>query len=86
MTDLHVTAVGVLAAVITTASWMPQVIRTWRRRSARDFSWVYLALFATGTTLWLVYGILRRDAAVIGANGVTVLLVLGIAWIKGREL
>lgn len=85
MSPLLITIVGVSAAVITTSSWLPQVLLTWRTRRARDFSWTYLALFLTGTSLWLFYGLLRKDNAVIGANGVTWLLVISIGWVKWRD-
>lgn len=79
------TVIGALAAVGTTAAWLPQVVKTWRSRSAEDFSWTYLAMFSTGVALWLVYGFLRKDGVVIGANAVTLLLVLTVLFVKMRE-
>lgn len=55
--------VGLLAAVLTTGSWIPQLLRVWRTRSSDDLSWGYLATFTSGLVLWLVYGISRRDPA-----------------------
>ena len=77
--------VGIVAAILTTAAWLPQVFKTWHTRSARDFSWGYLAMFATGVALWAVYGALRRDLAVFGANIVTIVLVIGVIVVKLRE-
>ena len=85
MTEGWMNVVGGAAALLTTGSWLPQVVKTWRSRSARDFSWSYLAMFATGVTLWFVYGLLRRDPVIVAANGITVLLVLSIALVKWRE-
>jgi MtN3 and saliva related transmembrane protein len=79
------TVVGAIAAVGTTAAWLPQVMKTWRSRKAADFSWSYLAMFSTGVSLWLVYGILRKDAVIIAANGTTLLLVLTVVFVKARE-
>lgn len=78
-------AVGFGAAIGTTAAWFPQVIRTWNTRSARDFSWGYLALFVMGVFLWTMYGVLRRDVVVIVANGITLLLVISVGFVKARE-
>ncbi|HEX9982835.1 MAG TPA: SemiSWEET transporter [Thermoanaerobaculia bacterium] len=79
------TALGFAAAFGTTAAWFPQVLKTWRSRKADDFSWSYLALFSAGVALWLVYGIFRKDAAVMVANAVTLLLVVSVAFVKMRE-
>jgi len=85
MKNLLIFAVGFGAAIGTTAAWFPQVIRTWNTRSARDFSWGYLALFVMGVSLWTTYGILRRDPVVIIGNGITLLLVISVALVKARE-
>jgi MtN3 and saliva related transmembrane protein len=79
------TVIGALAAIGTTAAWLPQVVKTWRTRSAEDFSWTYLAMFTTGVSLWIAYGILRKDGVVLAANGVTLLLVATILFVKLRE-
>lgn len=79
------TVIGALAAVGTTLAWLPQVIKTWRSRSAEDFSWTYLAMFSSGVALWIVYGVLRKDGVVIAANVVTLLLVLTVLFVKTRE-
>lgn len=85
MRDFLLLAVGFGAAFGTTAAWFPQVARTWRTRSARDFSWGYLALFNMGVLLWTIYGLLRRDVIVAAANGLTLLLVLSVSLVKAQE-
>lgn len=85
MKNLLIFAVGFGAAIGTTAAWFPQVARTWSTRSARDFSWGYLALFIMGVFLWTMYGVLRHDVVVIVANGVTLLLVISVGLVKARE-
>jgi MtN3 and saliva related transmembrane protein len=76
--------VGLLAAVLTTGSWIPQLVRVWRTRSTHDLSWGYLASFATGVFLWLVYGLYREDPAIVPANGFTFAAVLGVIELKRR--
>jgi len=78
-------AIGFVAAIGTTAAWFPQVAQTWRTRSARDFSWGYLALFIMGVFLWTMYGLIRRDLVITRANGVTLLLVVSVGVVKMRE-
>ena len=85
MNSLLILVIGFGAAVGTTAAWFPQVVRTWNTRSARDFSWGYLALFVMGVFLWTLYGILRNDLVVIVGNGITLLLVISVGLVKARE-
>lgn len=80
-----ITILGILAAIGTTGAWLPQVIKTWTSRSAKDFSWSYLAMFSTGVSLWIIYGILKKDPVIIGANVVTLALVLVVTFVKVRE-
>lgn len=80
-----VTMIGALAAVGTTAAWLPQVFKTWKSGRAADFSWGYLAMFSGGVSGWMIYGILRKDAVIIAANAITLILVLTIAFVKMRE-
>lgn len=82
---LMTTIIGSLAAIGTTAAWLPQVLKTWKTGRAEDFSRGYLAMFSAGVTGWLVYGILKRDAVIIAANAITLLLVLTIVFVKMRN-
>lgn len=75
---------GTCAAILTTSSFLPQVIKTWKSRSADDFSWAWVASFAAGLFLWLVYGIMISAWPLMAANGLTLLLVLLIGVIKYR--
>jgi MtN3 and saliva related transmembrane protein len=76
---------GVAAGVLTTVSWMPQVVKSWKSRSAGDFSWAYLAMFSAGVGSWEIYGLLRRDAIIIAANLVTLLLIFVVMYVKAKE-
>jgi MtN3 and saliva related transmembrane protein len=76
------TFLGLLAGVLTTACWLPQLARSWRTRSTTDFSWLYLIVLTAGVALWGVYGILRADAAVIIANAVTTCFLVFLLVIK----
>ena len=73
-----VTVLGLVAAALTTASFVPQVLKAWRSGSSADLSLGMYGLFATGIVLWLAYGIAIRDLPIIVANGATLALVLSI--------
>ncbi|MDX6739001.1 SemiSWEET transporter [Actinocorallia sp. A-T 12471] len=79
------TSLGLLAGALTTGCWLPQLLRSWRTRSTEDISWTYLALLGTGIVLWLAYGLMSDDLALIAANGLTLLFITLIAAMKSRE-
>ena len=79
------TVIGSLSAIGTTAAWLPQVLKTWKTRTAKDFSWAYLALFSSGVSGWTIYGFLKKDWVIVAANAVTLLLVLTVAFVKAEE-
>ena len=82
---LHpLTLAGYLAAVLTTVSFVPQLIRVWRLRSARDISLTMFTVFSLGVFLWLVYGISLHSIPIILANGLTLALSLTILILKLR--
>ncbi|MCX2745700.1 SemiSWEET transporter [Mangrovivirga sp. M17] len=66
--------IGIVAGCCTTIAFLPQVIKTWRSKSARDLSLTMFLVFFTGVLLWLIYGILIADLPVILANGATLVL------------
>jgi MtN3 and saliva related transmembrane protein len=76
--------VGLLAAVFTTAANVPQVIKTYRRRSGAGLSSRMLMALSTGLALWLLYGLLRRDISIILANAAGLSLVLSLLIMKWR--
>ena len=76
--------IGYTAATATTVSFLPQLIRVVKLRSARDISLGMFLIFSAGTALWLTYGLLSHSWPVAGANGVTLILSLSILILKLR--
>jgi MtN3 and saliva related transmembrane protein len=76
--------IGLVAAVLTTSAYVPQVYKTWKSKSAGNISLtMYVAMFI-GIILWLVYGIHLKSIAMIVANSVTAILTLVILVFKLR--
>lgn len=75
---------GLLAGSFTTAAFLPQVVKTWRSRSAKDLSLGMFSLFCLGVALWLVYGVAVNDLPVIAANLLTLLLASSLLYFKLR--
>lgn len=77
-----VNSIGSAAAVCTTISFVPQLIRVWRLKSARDISLTMFLIFSLGVFFWLVYGLYIHSFPVILANAVTLALSLAILILK----
>ena len=76
--------IGYLAAIFTTAGFVPQVWKTWRTRDVSGISLAMYAVFATGVFLWLVYGLVLGAWPIVAANAITLALALAILVMKMR--
>lgn len=73
---------GYIAGTISTLTFLPQVIKTWKTKSAKDIS-LYMFVFATiSVILWLVYGLLIDNGSIIYTNSVIFVLSLIMLWFK----
>lgn len=79
-----ISVLGLLAGSFTTIAFLPQVIKTWKTRSAKDLSLGMFSIFTTGVAMWLAYGILINDLPVIMANVVTLVLASTLLFFKLR--
>lgn len=74
--------VGMLAAILTTISFIPQVYKIYKSKSAEDVSMSMFLMFTVGLFLWLWYGIIIVSWPIILANTVTIILALAIIFLK----
>ncbi len=77
--------IGMVAAFLTTAAFVPQVVRTVRTRNTRDLSLGMFLMMFTGTGCWLVYGLMIGEMPVILANAFTVCLSFVILFYKLKQ-
>jgi len=80
-----ITALGLIAGSLTTLSFAPQVVRVWRTRSTADLSLAMLIIFLAGILLWLAYGMVKGDIAIIAANAVTAALIVLLLSMKTKN-
>ena len=78
------TIVGLAAATCTTLAFLPQAIKVIRTKQTKDLSLVMYSVFTLGVFLWLMYGILVKDAPLIIANIITFVLAATILIMKIR--
>lgn len=76
------TMVGFFAGFLTTISFLPQIVKTWKTKSASDLSLGMFSVFSVGVLFWLVYGFLIQEPPMIIWNSVTLILVLAILVMK----
>lgn len=74
--------IGYIAAFLTTFSFIPQVWKIWKSRDVSSISALMYFMFTAGVFLWLVYGILLGDYAIIAANAVTFVLAATVLIMK----
>jgi MtN3 and saliva related transmembrane protein len=84
LTNFAVEAIGVIAGLLTTLAYVPQVVKVWRSRSARDISLTMFLMMTAGIALWLVYGLLIGSIGLVLANGATLGLTAAVLVAKLR--
>lgn len=72
--DTLIEIIGDVAAVMTTAGFIPQAIKVIRSKNTKSISLAMYIMFVFGTILWLIYGIAKVLWPVIIANALTALL------------
>jgi MtN3 and saliva related transmembrane protein len=76
--------IGTLAAILTTASFVPQAWHTFRTRDVRGISLGMYSAFTLGVACWLVYGLLLSAWPIVIANCITLALAATILVMKLR--
>ena len=74
--------VGYFAGFLTTVAFVPQVLKTWKSKSASDLSLGMFSVFSLGVLCWLIYGILLAAVPMILWNLVTLILALALLVMK----
>ena len=80
----HIFFIGIAAACLTTAAFLPQVIKAHVSKHTKDISLWMCILLAFGVTLWAIYGIFLESLPMIGANGITLVLTMYLIYLKRK--
>lgn len=75
-------SIGLVAGALVSCSLIPQLIRVFQLKSAREISMLFTSLMLLGIGLWLIYGIYLRLAPVILWNAIGAVLVALLLWAK----
>ncbi|RYY25798.1 MAG: hypothetical protein EOO04_11425 [Chitinophagaceae bacterium] len=76
--------VGLIAGALTSLSAVPQVYGIWKKRSAKDVSYKMFAVLSVGVGLWVVFGVLKGEIAIIISNSVSLLLNITVIFLKWK--
>jgi MtN3 and saliva related transmembrane protein len=79
-----VSTIGFIAGSLTTVAFLPQLMHTWKHKSAREISYGMLLTFCAGVAFWLFYGHLLHAWPIILANAATLALAVSILILKIR--
>lgn len=85
MTEDEIELLGLLAGGFTTASFLPQVIKTLREKNTDGISLGMYSAFTFGVALWLAYGLLLERPAIIVPNFITLVLAGLVLILKLRD-
>lgn len=76
--------IGYMAAILTTASFVPQTLQTFRTKDVTGISLGMYSVFTVGVALWLAYGVLLAAWPIVIANAITLVLAASILVMKLR--
>jgi MtN3 and saliva related transmembrane protein len=73
---------GYIGGVLTTFCFVPQIIRVFKLKSAREISLLFTILLLFGAVFWLIYGILASLGPVILWNAIMVVMASILVFCK----
>jgi MtN3 and saliva related transmembrane protein len=71
---MNIEILGLAAGTISSITFLPQVIKIWQTKSAKDLSIPMLLLLVLGVSMWLAYGIIIKNVPVIYTNSMVLLM------------
>lgn len=77
--------IGPIGALLTTISFLPQVIQVLKTKDVSGISLGMYIIFVAGVILWTVYGFILSDMTIIVSNGLTTILASIILYFKLKE-
>ncbi len=75
---------GYSAGAITSLTFLPQVIKTWKEKSAKDISLLMFLIAAINEVMWIWYGALLDNWVIILTNAIVLSMSLTMIWLKYR--
>ncbi len=68
--------VGISAGILTAVSMLPQLIKIVKDKKAEDVSIIMVIVLLAGLSMWIVYGVMKKDYPIIVTNCFSVVVNL----------
>lgn len=75
---------GYSACAITALTFLPQVIKTWKEKSAKNVSLLMFIIAAVNEVMWIAYGVMRNDMVIIVTNVIMIVMAFTMITLKLR--
>lgn len=72
MTGVQV--LGYAACAVTALTFLPQVVKTWKEKSAKNVSLMMFVIAFVNEVMWIAYGVLRHDNVIIITNVIMIVM------------
>lgn len=79
---MNITVLGLIAGALTSFGFIPQIIKGLKTKKMEDVSYYMPIIIAIGMTLWLIYGLIKNDLAIVSANAFGVACNISIIVLK----
>ena len=80
-----VTGLGLFSSFLTVSAYLPQVLKSWGSGETKDLSLKTFGTFCVASALWIIYGSLKTDVAIIGTNAILLCFQLSLVYLKLRQ-
>lgn len=74
--------IGTAGGIVSSVTFLPQVIKIWQTKSAKDLSMMTLFFLILNVSLWLTYGLLKTDFPLIITNSIVLTMILIMVYFK----
>lgn len=74
--------IGTIAAILTTASFIPQAIQVYKTKDTSGISLIMYIMFVVGVFGWIIHGFIKQDNAILYANIITAVFASYILSVK----
>lgn len=75
---------GYAAGALTAFTFLPQVLKTWKEKSAKDVSLYMFIIAFVNEIMWLAYGVMINNWVIILTNAVMLVMSGIMIWLKMR--
>ena len=72
----NTTIIGLIACLLTTGAFLPQIIKTMKTKETKDISLAMYCIYIIGVCVWFVYGFMIHETAILVGN--TFSLIFGL--------